>query len=87
MLIIIVIIIIIIITGGFFFARRMRQNGYATIIDPFQQKYGDPMGGLLYIPALMGDLFVVAAILGALGMKGWFINICIQYFAILVLSK
>jgi hypothetical protein len=45
------------------------------------------MGGLLYIPALMRDLFVVAAILGALGMKEWFINICIQYFAILVLSK
>ena len=65
--------IIIIITGGFFFARRMRNNGYATILDPFQQKYGDTMGGLLYIPALMGDVFVVAAILGALGMKDCFI--------------
>ena len=65
--------IIIIITGGFFFARRMRNNGYATILDPFQQKYGDTMGGLLYIPALMGDVFIVAATLGALGMKDCFI--------------
>ncbi|VDI52539.1 solute carrier family 5 (high affinity choline transporter), member 7 [Mytilus galloprovincialis] len=47
--------------------QRMRQNGYATIIDPFQQKYGDMMGALLYIISLSGDVFVVAAILGALG--------------------
>lgn len=54
--------------GGFFFARRMRMNGYATIIDPFQQRFGNMMGAVLYIPALLGDIFVVAAVLGALGI-------------------
>lgn len=54
--------------GGFFFAKRMRSQGYVTMLDPIQQKYGDRMGGLLYLPSLMGELFWSAAILGALGM-------------------
>ena len=37
------------------------------MIDPFQEKYGPGMGGLLYIPALMGDIFWSGAILAALG--------------------
>ncbi|CAG2197318.1 CHT1 [Mytilus edulis] len=53
--------------GGFFFAKRMRSQGYVTMLDPIQQKYGDRMGGLLYLPSLMGELFWSAAILGALG--------------------
>ena len=43
------------------------MNGYATLIDPFQQRFGNLMGAVLYIPALLGDIFVVAAVLGALG--------------------
>lgn len=39
------------------------------MLDPIQQKYGDRMGGLLYLPSLMGELFWSAAILGALGMS------------------
>jgi len=54
-------------TGGLFFANKMRSQGYVTMLDPFQRKYGERMGGLLYIPALMGEVFWSAAILAALG--------------------
>ena len=37
------------------------------MLDPFQRKYGERMGGLLYLPALMGEVFWSAAILAALG--------------------
>ena len=37
------------------------------MLDPFQQSYGKRMGGLLYIPALLGEIFWSAAILAALG--------------------
>lgn len=37
------------------------------MLDPFQQLYGKRMGGLLFIPALMGEIFWSAAILSALG--------------------
>ncbi len=53
--------------GGFLFARKMRREGYVTMIDPFQRKYGERMGGLLFIPALLGEIFWSAAILSALG--------------------
>ena len=49
------------------FARRMRREGYVTMIDPFQRQYGERMGGLLFIPALLGEIFWTAAILSALG--------------------
>ncbi|CAF0816755.1 unnamed protein product, partial [Didymodactylos carnosus] len=55
------------ICGGLLFARRMRSAGYVTMLDPFQRKYGGRMGGLLFIPALMGEVFWSAAILSALG--------------------
>ncbi|XP_045214983.1 high-affinity choline transporter 1-like [Mercenaria mercenaria] len=53
--------------GGYFFANKMRSQGYVTMLDPFSQKYGERMGGLLYIPALLGEVFWSAAILAALG--------------------
>ena len=56
-----------VLTGGLFFANKMRSQGYVTMLDPFQRKYGERMGGLLYIPALMGEVFWSAAILAALG--------------------
>ena len=55
------------IVGGVFFAKKMRQAGYVTMLDPFEKKYGQVMGALLYIPALMGETFWSAAILSALG--------------------
>lgn len=49
------------------FAKKMRREGYVTMLDPFQRKYGSRMGGLLFIPALLGEIFWSAAILSALG--------------------
>ncbi|THD26485.1 High-affinity choline transporter 1 [Fasciola hepatica] len=55
------------IVGGLFFANRMRSLGFVTMLDPFQNKFGDRMCGLLFIPALMGEVFWTGAILSALG--------------------
>ena len=53
--------------GGLMFAKKMRERGYVTMIDPLQEKYGAIMGGILYIPALLGETFWSASILAALG--------------------
>ena len=53
--------------GGLFFARIMRDKGYVTMLDPLQEKYSNWMGGILYIPAFLGETMWTAAILGALG--------------------
>ncbi|XP_054766123.1 high-affinity choline transporter 1-like [Lytechinus pictus] len=53
--------------GGILFAKNMRAKGYLTMLDPFQEKYGNRMGGLLFIPALFGEILWSAAILSALG--------------------
>jgi high affinity choline transporter 7 len=45
----------------------MRTKGYVTMLDPFQNKYGQRVGGLLFFPALLGEVFWSAAILAALG--------------------
>ena len=37
------------------------------MLDPLQRKLGKRMGGLLYLPALLGELLWSAAILAALG--------------------
>ncbi|XP_063160423.1 high affinity choline transporter 1 [Candoia aspera] len=55
------------VVGGLFFAKPMRSKGYVTMLDPFQQIYGKRMGGLIFIPALMGEMFWAAAIFSALG--------------------
>ncbi|XP_051882331.1 high-affinity choline transporter 1 [Pristis pectinata] len=55
------------VVGGLFFAKPMRTRGYVTMLDPFQQIYGKRMGGLLFIPALLGEIFWSAAVLSALG--------------------
>ena len=47
----------------------MRTAGYVTMLDPFEQKYGRVMAALLYIPALLGEMFWTAAILSALGIS------------------
>lgn len=47
----------------------MRSRGYVTMLDPFQQLYGEKMGALIFIPALMGEIFWSAAILSALGRR------------------
>ncbi|CAG9766806.1 unnamed protein product [Ceutorhynchus assimilis] len=53
--------------GGIFFANKMRQQGYITMLDPLQDTFGERMGGLLFLPALCGEVFWAAGILAALG--------------------
>ena len=54
--------------GGMLFANKMREQGYVTMLDPFQDAFGERMGGMLFIPALCGEVFWSAATLAALGM-------------------
>lgn len=54
--------------GGIFFADPMRRQGYVTMLDPLQDCFGERMGGLLFLPALCGEVFWSAGILSALGM-------------------
>ncbi|PNF35265.1 hypothetical protein B7P43_G04809 [Cryptotermes secundus] len=49
------------------FVRKMRDARYVTMLDPLQQKYGNRIGGLMYMPALCGDVFWIGSILNALG--------------------
>ncbi|XP_044018414.1 high-affinity choline transporter 1 [Aphidius gifuensis] len=53
--------------GGIFFANKMRQQGYMTMLDPLQDAFGERMGGLLFLPALFGEIFWAAGIISALG--------------------
>ncbi|MFO7940895.1 MAG: sodium:solute symporter family protein [Bacteroidales bacterium] len=55
------------ILGGLFFARKMRHYEFKTMLDPLAQRYGKKMSSLLFIPALLGEVFWTAAILTALG--------------------
>lgn len=53
--------------GGLFFAKRMRKFKFKTMLDPLEQRFGKRMTAVLFIPALMGELFWTGAILTALG--------------------
>ncbi len=53
--------------GGLFFAKKMRNYGFKTMLDPLAQRYGKRMAAVLFIPALTGEIFWTAAILTALG--------------------
>uniref|UniRef100_A0A336JYC9 CSON002383 protein n=1 Tax=Culicoides sonorensis TaxID=179676 RepID=A0A336JYC9_CULSO len=53
--------------GGIFFASPMRKQGYVTMLDPLQDRFGEKMGGLLFLPAFCGEIFWAAGILAALG--------------------
>ncbi|MEZ4849984.1 MAG: sodium:solute symporter family protein [Bacteroidia bacterium] len=55
------------IIGGIFFARKMRRYRFQTMLDPLSQRYGSKATALFFIPALMGEVFWIAAILTALG--------------------
>jgi len=53
--------------GGIFFAKKMRERRFVTMLDPLQNKYGNPLGALFYIPAFSGEILWSASILAALG--------------------
>uniref|UniRef100_A0A3B5A6L7 High affinity choline transporter 1-like n=1 Tax=Stegastes partitus TaxID=144197 RepID=A0A3B5A6L7_9TELE len=53
--------------GGLFFAKPMRSKRYVTMLDPFQNRYGNVFTATLLLPALVSDILWVACILAALG--------------------
>ncbi len=53
--------------GGLLFARKMRRLGFTTLLDPFERRYGRQLPAVLFIAALVGEVFWSAAILVALG--------------------
>jgi high affinity choline transporter 7 len=55
------------ILGGMFFARRMRERGYHTLIDPFEQRFGRRWAAVLFLPAMMAEVFWSAELLVAIG--------------------
>ena len=55
------------ILGGLIFAGPMRRRNYTTMLDPLADRFGERMAAVLYLPALLGEVFWTAAILTALG--------------------
>ena len=49
------------------FAKIMRKRGYITLLDPFQERYGRRVGGLMYFPAFIEELLWSGATLKSLG--------------------
>lgn len=55
------------ILGGIFFARRMRELSFTTLIDPFEVRFGKGWAAVLFVPAVMAELFWSAELLVAIG--------------------
>jgi solute carrier family 5 (high affinity choline transporter), member 7 len=55
------------ILGGIFFARRMRRFKFTTLIDPFEARFGKRWAAVLFLPALLGEVFWSAELLVAVG--------------------
>jgi high affinity choline transporter 7 len=55
------------ILGGLFFARTMRRYGFTTLIDPFEARFGRQWAVVLFVPALLGEVFWSAELLAAIG--------------------
>jgi solute carrier family 5 (high affinity choline transporter), member 7 len=53
--------------GGLFFAGTMRRLEYATLIDPFEARYGKRWAAVLFLPAMFGEVLWGAALLVAIG--------------------
>ncbi len=55
------------ILGGLFFAKRMRQLEFTTLIDPFESRFGKHWAAVLFVPAMLGEVFWSAELLAAIG--------------------
>src|SRR5438552_10116317 len=55
------------IIGGIFFAGRMRKLGFNTLIDPFESRFGKHWAVVLFIPAMLAEVFWSAELLVAIG--------------------
>lgn len=54
-------------SGGLVFVKPIHSKNYVTLMDPFQNKYGNTIAALIFIPALIADVMWAACILGILG--------------------
>ncbi|EEC13706.1 high affinity choline transporter, putative, partial [Ixodes scapularis] len=52
---------------GAFFSGPMWRSGYVTLLDPLEKAFGSRVAALLFLPALVGEIFWCGAILNALG--------------------
>ncbi|XP_075886354.1 high affinity choline transporter 1-like [Nelusetta ayraudi] len=55
------------ILGALFFVKPIRSKNYVTLMDPFQNKYGNAVAAIIFIPCIIADILWVACILGVLG--------------------
>ncbi len=55
------------ILGGIVFAGRMRQLEFTTLIDPFESRFGRGWAAVLFLPAMLGEVFWSAELLVAIG--------------------
>jgi high affinity choline transporter 7 len=55
------------ILGGLIFARRMRACEFTTLIDPFEARFGKHWAAVLFLPAMLGEVFWSAELLVAIG--------------------
>src|SRR5581483_10398346 len=55
------------IVGGIFFSKRMRQLGFHTLIDPFESRFGKSWAAVLFLPAMLAEVFWSAELLVAIG--------------------
>jgi high affinity choline transporter 7 len=53
--------------GGLFFARVMRRHEFSTLIDPFEARFGRRWAAVLFIPAMLAEVFWSAELLVAIG--------------------
>lgn len=50
------------------FVKPLRDKRYTTLLDPFQEKCGKVVTGILSLFSLLGDLFWMPVILISLGL-------------------
>ncbi|MES1213708.1 MAG: sodium:solute symporter family protein [Singulisphaera sp.] len=55
------------ILGGLVFAGPMRRHEFTTLVDPFESRFGRPWAAVLFLPAMLGELFWSAELLVAIG--------------------
>lgn len=55
------------ILGGIFFAKRMRTLRFTTLVDLFRARFGARWAAVLFLPALLGEVFWSAELLVAIG--------------------
>lgn len=79
------------ILGGLFFAKRMRHFEFTTLIDPFEARFGKQWAAVLFLPAMLGEVFWSAELLVAVGstlavMSGMKLSVAILLSAVVIIA-